>query len=459
MKKVLALVLALTMVLGFAATASASYFGNYIKYDFFKTAPNDNEYKVGGSDYYDGIAVDGNKEYKVKLIFNENQINPFFGNTDSVYDNLYQEYRVLEAIQSYAANNFYQSKDWTATADLTADAPNNIHGRTNLLWEAVYNIVGSTDGYAASTIYKELVDAVVDEGNFRDGYNSSSFQSAKSELERAWNNYYNNGYYGYDKGISVTATSKDETYATITSAPTVSVKRTTVNNVLTTQYTVEFKVKFTNTTFRTADVDLEVVYNAGGAVQTAYYESKHTLEFTVYQAQYRTFTAQDATIAFGVTPNVEISADDYAYISADAFRLMLQNSNRSITVVSGMGDSKVRFDSDSTNLPQDVFVGNFATKNTGTTAASISGFSSTTAAKVKIAVGKAFYDANVNKTISVFDANGNKLDVEATLQGDYTVNFFAPLSNYTVSSSDWAGQNTNTDTDSGKTNPSMGGAL
>ena len=29
MKKVLALVLALTMVLGFAATASASYFGNY----------------------------------------------------------------------------------------------------------------------------------------------------------------------------------------------------------------------------------------------------------------------------------------------------------------------------------------------------------------------------------------------------------------------------------------------
>lgn len=458
MKKVLALVLALTMVLGFAATASASYFGNYIKYDFFNMNLSD-DYTIGDADYYDGIAVDGNKEYKVKLIFNENQINPFFGNTDSVYDNLYQEYRVLEAIQSYAANNFYQSKDWTATADLAADAPNNIHGRTNLLWEAVYNIVGSTDGYAASTIYKELVDAVVDEGNFRDGYNSSSFQSAKSELERAWNNYYNNGYYGYDKGISVTATSKDETYATITSAPTVSVKRTTVNNVLTTQYTVEFKVKFTNTTFRTADVDLEVVYNAGGAVQTAYYESKHTLEFTVYQAQYRTFTAQDASIAFGVTPNVQISADEYAYISADAFRLMLQNSNRSITVVSGMGDSKVRFDSDSTNLPQDVFVGNFATKNTGTTAASISGFSSTTAAKIKIAVGKAFYDANVNKTISVFDANGNKLDVEATLQGDYTVNFFAPLSNYTVSSSDWAGQNTNTNTDSGKTNPSMGGAL
>lgn len=455
MKKVLALVLALTMVLGFAATASASYFGNYIKYDFFNMNLSD-DYTIGDADYYDGIAVDGNKEYKVKLIFNENQINPFFGNTDSVYDNLYQEYRVLEAIQSYAANNFYQSKDWTATA---GGGATSIYGDGNPLYTAVTNIVGSDPigGSSPSTIYTALYNAI-GTGNFRDGYNSSSFQSAKSELERAWNNYYNNGYYGYDKGISVTATSKDETYATITSAPTVSVKRTTVNNVLTTQYTVEFKVKFTNTTFRTADVDLEVVYNAGGAVQTAYYESKHTLEFTVYQAQYRTFTAQDATIAFGVTPNVEISADDYAYISADAFRLMLQNSNRSITVVSGMGDSKVRFDSDSTNLPQDVFVGNFATKNTGTTAASISGFSSTTAAKVKIAVGKAFYDANVNKTISVFDANGNKLDVEATLQGDYTVNFFAPLSNYTVSSSDWAGQNT-VKPDGGKDNPSMGGAL
>lgn len=454
MKKVLALVLALTMVLGFAATASASYFGNYIKYDFFKTtgAPDDADYKVGGSDYYDGIAVDGNKEYKVTVEFNENDIAPFFGNVDNVYDNLYSEYRVLEVIESYTANNFYGTKDWTATTG--GGNPDSIADGSNPMYAQVRDSVLGGAEATTSTIYNALVTAV-GTGNFRDGYNSSSFQSARNELIRAWNNYYDNGYYGYDKGVVVTATSKDDTYATITSAPTVDVKR---SGGLTT-YEVSFKVKFTNTTFRTADVDIDVLFNAGGAVQQAYYEHKDTLEFTVYQAQYRTFTAQDATIAFGVTPNVEISADDYAYISADAFRLMLQNSNRSITVVSGMGDSKVRFDSDSTNLPQDVFVGNFATKNTGTTAASISGFSSTTAAKVKIAVGKAFYDANVNKTISVFDANGNKLDVEATLQGDYTVNFFAPLSNYTVSSSDWAGQNTNTNTDSGKTNPSMGGAL
>ena len=454
MKKVLALVLALTMVLGFAATASASYFGNYIKYDFFKTtgAPDDADYKVGGSDYYDGIAVDGNKEYKVTVEFNENDIAPFFGNVDNVYDNLYSEYRVLEVIESYTANNFYGTKDWTATTG--GGNPDSIADGSNPMYAQVRDSVLGGAEATTSTIYNALVTAV-GTGNFRDGYNSSSFQSARNELIRAWNNYYDNGYYGYDKGVVVTATSKDDTYATITSAPTVDVKR---SGGLTT-YEVSFKVKFTNTTFRTADVDIDVLFNAGGAVQQAYYEHKDTLEFTVYQAQYRTFTAQDATIAFGVTPNVEISADDYAYISADAFRLMLQNSNRSITVVSGMGDSKVRFDSDSTNLPQDVFVGNFATKNTGTTAASISGFSSTTAAKIKIAVGKAFYDANVNKTISVFDANGNKLDVEATLQGDYTVNFFAPLSNYTVSSSDWAGQNTNTNTDSGKTNPSMGGAL
>lgn len=453
MKKVLALVLALTMVLGFAATASASYFGNYIKYDLFKDG-QDPAFTVGGQAYGKNMSVDGNKEYTVKTEFKASALNAFFGNVDTTYDTLYNEYRVLEVIDSYTNTNFYGTANWRLGATGIQPSTEWIDSTDNAMYKAVDSIVG--DPKTDSEIYSDLISAVTTAGNFRDGYNSSAFQSARNELIRAWNNYYSNGYYGYDKGVVATATSKDSTYATITSDPTVSVKRDVGGD---TTYTVEFKVKFTNTTFRTADVDIDVLFNVGGSVQQAYYEDKYTLEFTVYQAQYRTFTAQDATIAFGVTPNVEISADDYAYISADAFRLMLQNSNRSITVVSGMGDSKVRFDSDSTNLPQDVFVGNFATKNTGTTAASISGFSSTTAAKVKIAVGKAFYDANVNKTISVFDANGNKLDVEATLQGDYTVNFFAPLSNYTVSSSDWAGQNTNTNTDSGKTNPSMGGAL
>ena len=305
MKKVLALVLALTMVLGFAATASASYFGNYIKYDFFKTAPQDDEYTVGDANYYDGIAVDGNKEYKVTVEFDENDIAPFFGNIDNVYDNLYNEYRVLEVIESYTANNFYGTKDWTATTG--GGNPDSIADGSNPMYAQVrYSVLGGAEA-TTSTIYNALVTAV-GTGNFRDGYNSSSFQSARNELIRAWNNYYDNGYYGYDKGVVVTATSKDDTYATITSAPTVDVKR---SGGLTT-YEVSFKVKFTNTTFRTADVDIDVLFNAGGAVQQAYYEHKDTLSFTVYQAQYRTFTAQDATIAFGVTPNVEISADDYA---------------------------------------------------------------------------------------------------------------------------------------------------
>lgn len=321
MKKVLALVLALTLVLGFAATASASYFGNYIKYDFF-TSTKAPVPTVGGSNYVTDMSVDGNKEYTIKYTFEDAAINPFFGNVDNVYDNLYNEYRVLEVIESYTANNFYGTKDWDATGATTGDADIRNATDNNMAKDAATIIANPA---TSSTIYKALVSATADKGNFRDGYNSSSFQSARNELIRAWNNYYNNGYYGYDKGIMATATSKDETYATITSAPTVSVKRNVVDTKTT--YTVEFKVKFTNTTFRTADVDIDVVFNAGGAVQQAYYETKDTLSFTVYQAQYRTFTAQDATIAFGVTPNVEISANDYAYISADAFRLMLQNSN------------------------------------------------------------------------------------------------------------------------------------
>lgn len=455
MKKVLALVLALTMVLGFAATASASYGWNYIKRDLFNVDPS---FTVGGLGYTTDMSVDGNKEYTIKTTFDATTLNSYTTVIDDVYDNLDQEYRILEVIQDYTKGDFAVSEDWVAKVSAGGETDNITDG-ANPLYAAVNAIVSpATD----SSIYSELISAVTAATTankthpFREGYRSSSFSSAINELNRAWDAIYGaNSYYGYEDGIAVTATSKDETYATVTSQPTVEFSRKNGK----TECTVEFKVKFTNTTFRTADVDVEVLFQSGGVNQVNRYEDKYPLSFTVYQAQYRTFTAQDASIAFGVTPNVQISADEYAYISADAFRLMLQNSNRSITVVSGMGDSKVRFDSDSTNLPQDVFVGNFATKNTGTTAASISGFSSTTAAKIKIAVGKAFYDANVNKTISVFDANGNKLDVEATLQGDYTVNFFAPLSNYTVSSSDWAGQNTNTNTDSGKTNPSMGGAL
>ena len=459
MKKVLALVLALTMVLGFASTAAAAY----IQYDLFKDE-DAITYTVDGLNYYDGFTVDGDEEYTVKIEFTGDNLNTYLGNSDSTYDTLYTEYQVLGVIESYTGANFYGTADWTATTTLDGDGngtgtnANNIHSDTNDLWKEVYSIVGNTDGYTASTIYKELVDAVVDEGTFKEGYNSSSFKSAMTELERAWDTYYGNSYYGYAKGIAASVTANDPTYATITSQPTVSIDREVGGD---TTYTVEFDVQFTNTTFKSVDTSLDVSLLSGSSTQNAIYEYENTLEFTVYQAQYTTFTAQDASIAFGVTPNVEISADEYAYISADAFRLMLQNSSRSITVVDGAGNSKIRFDSDSTNLPQDIFIGNFKTTGTGSSVATLSGFSSTTSAKIKVAVGSAFTEAVSGKTICLYDTNGNKLDVEVTLQGDNTVNFFAPLSSYTIAADDWSGQNTNTDTtdDGSKENPSMGGGF
>ena len=440
MKKVLALVLALTMVLGFAATASAYW--NVYKTDFFDGAIPVPE--VGGMPYDDGMNVEGNKEYTIKYKFQDTEINPPLGSVGAAYDSIYNEKRVLDVINSYAAGDFLTTGDWTIV---------DINSLGHQMLKAAMDAIDTTDAadVRATSTWATLITSGT---TFEEAYKSGTFQAKKAEVERAWVNYYStNSYYGYEDGIAVSASSKDPTYVSVTSQPTVSAKR--VNGH--TEFTVEFKVRFTNTTFRTADAEVEVVFNAGGVGPDDYYETKDTLSFTVFQAQYRTFTEQDALIAFGVTPNVEISADDYAYISADAFRLMLQNSSRSITVVSGMGDSKVRFDKDSTNLPQDVFVGNFTT-SANSDSVSINGFSSTTSAKIKIAVGRSFYNANNGKVISVYDANGNKLDVEATLQGDYTVNFYAPLSNYTVAGTDWAGQ-TVPGTDAGKNNPSMGGAF
>ena len=82
----------------------------------------------------------------------------------------------------------------------------------------------------------------------------------------------------------------------MTSQPTVSAKR--VNGH--TEFTVEFKVRFTNTTFRTADAEVEVVFNAGGVGPDDYYETKDTLSFTVFQAQYRTFTEQAGCLRWQV---------------------------------------------------------------------------------------------------------------------------------------------------------------
>lgn len=439
MKKVLALVLALTMVLGFAATASAYW--NF-DYELFTNAPR---YTVDGTTDTE-FEVDGNKEYKIKAEFTDDDIVPSYVVDDTVYDGLYADYQVLDILETFYANK--NNRNWTNATIV----------RGNAMYDAVDAAgIGGSDLW---TTFRDVMSDPQSDGTattFEEAYESATLRSAIRELRNNpyYSYYYNNSYYGLAKGIVATASSSDSTYATVTSQPTIDIDRDVVAGETT--YTVEFKVRFTNTTFRTADVDIDINYQAGGSTQQNYYSHKDTLSFTVFQAQYRTFTEQDALIAFGVTPNVEISADDYAYISADAFRLMLQNSSRSITVVSGMGDSKVRFDKDSTNLPQDVFVGNFTT-SANSDSVSINGFSSTTSAKIKIAVGRSFYNANNGKVISVYDANGNKLDVEATLQGDYTVNFYAPLSNYTVAGTDWAGQ-TVPSTDAGKNNPSMGGAF
>lgn len=446
MKKVLCLVLALTMIVGFASTAFATYYGNYIKYDLLttNTVPT-----VGGLGYTKDMYVDGNKEYTVKKVFTTANLNTALATDGGAYDALYTEYLVLTTIDNYTGGNLFTTNgNWVVGGGTATD----ITSGNNAMCAAVEKLVGGH--CSTSAIYNSLINAFSATNNtFKLAYNSTAFQTAMSQLRNNYNYNYANGFYGYDKAISAIATPKDGTYATITSPASVSVKRNVA--AATTEYTVEFKVKFTNTTFKTMETDIELVLNAGTSVQQAYFETKETLEFTVFQAQSRTFTAQDATIAFGSTPNVEISAKDYAYISADAFRIMLSNASRSLTVVNGMGNSKVRFDKDSTNLPQDVFVGNFATTGTATNVATLSGFSSTTAAKIKIAVGDTFKNAMSGKVISLYDGNKNKLDTEVTLQGDNTVNFFAPLSSYTVAASDWDGQVIAAAP--GKTNPSMGG--
>ena len=80
MKKVLALVLALTMVLGFAATASAefTYDGTYFKYNLFKNVPGNGAYEVGDFTYEPDMYVEGNKEYEITLTFDTDDLNDVF---------------------------------------------------------------------------------------------------------------------------------------------------------------------------------------------------------------------------------------------------------------------------------------------------------------------------------------------------------------------------------------------
>ncbi len=301
MKKVLALVLALTMVLGFAATASAAGYGyGRFERDLF-VAGYKVPYTINGEEDTE-FDVEGNKEYTVKAKIDVDNIVNYPDVIDDIYDDLDQEYQVLELINQYANFDFYASADWTGEA---SSQPTSIYGNGNPLYTAVAALISSTDpvnGTPSSTIYKELVEAVQKNGNnFEKGYKSNAFQSAVADLDRAMRNssYGVNSFYGYEDGIAVYATSKDSTYATVTSAPTVKFTREGNDTFC----NVEFKVRFTNTTFRTADVDVEVKYLSGGSDTNIQYEHTDTLSFTVFQAQYRTFTEQDALIAFGVTPN------------------------------------------------------------------------------------------------------------------------------------------------------------
>ena len=110
MKKVLALVLALTMVLGFAATASA-YWTN-VEYNLFKDG-QEPVYTIDGIEGVTEADVDGNKEYTIKAKFDSDDLNNFLGNNDSTYDMLYQEYQVLKAIDSFTG---YVSENWRLAA-------------------------------------------------------------------------------------------------------------------------------------------------------------------------------------------------------------------------------------------------------------------------------------------------------------------------------------------------------
>ncbi len=265
----LALVLALTMVLGFAATASASYGYGRFEHDLFAVDPT---YTINGESGTE-FDVEGNKEYTVKAKIHVNNIANYPDVIDTIYDDVDEEYQVLELINQYANFGLYASADWDA---------NDLYDDDNPLYQAAVAVVGG-DANAYSTIFNALYRAVQSTGSFEKGYKANIFTSAVRDLDRAVNNshYGANSYYGYDDGIAAYATSKDATYATVTSAPTIKYTREDDG----TYCNVEFKVRFTNTTFRTADVDVEIQYLSGGSDSNIRYEHTDTLSFTVFQAR------------------------------------------------------------------------------------------------------------------------------------------------------------------------------
>ena len=234
--------------------------------------PDENNYTVGGMAYDDDMSVEGNKEYTVKLTFTSADLHSNFLSEATSVNNLAQEILVLDLIERYAADPI--GKDWGRDA---IQQPT-----TNALAKAVQDIIQApTTLIAASPIYNDLYNAFsASNDTLYKAVNSAAFRTAARQLRNDYQ-LQNNGIYGYDKGIVAYATSKDTTYATITSDPVVKV---TYNGGNDANYEVSFKVRFTNTTFRTADVDIELVLQSGINSYDAYFEFKDTLSFTVFQA-------------------------------------------------------------------------------------------------------------------------------------------------------------------------------
>ena len=69
--------------------------------------------------YDEDMNVEGNKEYTVKYEFYDNQINPPLGSVGAAYDSIYNEKRVLDVINSYAAGDFLTTGDWATVGAIS----------------------------------------------------------------------------------------------------------------------------------------------------------------------------------------------------------------------------------------------------------------------------------------------------------------------------------------------------
>ena len=221
-----------------------------------------------------------------------------------------------------------------------------------------------------------------------------------------------------------------------------------------TNRTVE--VAFSNTTFDEKDVTIKVTVSPDSDDYKDF-----TLEYdvTVLQAQDGNYTRAKAIADFRDDDDVEINKNTYANIKEGAFDIMLEDSDRTLTVIAG--DSKIIFDSSSDNLDQDVYVGNIKTAE-GDDYVAIKADDSTATADFKLAVSRSFYNNYEDADLVVYDEDGKATDIKATLRGDYTVNFTAAMGTYYVSDADFdlsdinGGNNNNSTDDGNKDNPGMG---